>query len=232
VAKLISVHGKFGARGARFFIFALCFSLSGPAEAGPFRAPKNPEASLSNDLSSPASVLRPDPSEQIDKLNDCNWIVTYRGRTYDLAPLTREALARPIENDIRYALQRVPAANEHLNAMGTNLRNARAHSKIGSVFLAGLIASQIVKGASPKGSEKARTLNVISFGAGVFSIAGFLSSWKATRDAKQELVAAVESFNEKSPHKIEPAGGGRLTVDMSVDKESLRELEDAEKNRP
>ena len=31
----------------------------------------------------------------LDQLNECNWIVTYRGRTYDLAPLTREALARP-----------------------------------------------------------------------------------------------------------------------------------------
>ena len=50
----------------------------------------------------------------LDKLGDCNWQVTYRGRIYDLGPLTRESLSRPVENDIRYALQRVPEAAESL----------------------------------------------------------------------------------------------------------------------
>ncbi|RZA09183.1 MAG: hypothetical protein EOP11_02495 [Proteobacteria bacterium] len=178
-----------------------------------------------------------------DRLNDCNWIVTYRGRTYDLAPLTREALARPIESDIRYALQRVPEANDHLDKMSKRLRDARAHSVIASVFLAGVLATQLLKGGAPIDSDKRNTFSIISYGSGVFSIAGFVASWKATRDAKRELVSAVDSFNEKSAYKIEPSTSGRSNLDMPLDNDlvndpkavspaSPEESENAEKNRP
>ena len=221
-----------GALHARFFCLWLCFLLVGTAEGAPLRAVPPPA-----DPTVATNILKPDPSEQLDRLNDCNWIVTYRGRTYDLAPLTREALARPLETDIRYALQRVPEANDHLNQMSTNLRSARAHSKIASIFLAGVIAAQLLKGNKDKDSDRSRTLNIISFGAGAFSVAGFLSSWKATREAKSELVQAVHSFNEKSPSKIEPSTSGRSTMDApfeaaSPDGPASPELDDAEKNRP
>jgi hypothetical protein len=231
VAKATKVQEKLGVRRARFFCLWLCFLYTLPAAAAPFAEPV-----AQTDPTAPANIIKPDPSEQLDRLNDCNWIVTYRGRTYDLAPLTREALARPLETDIRYALQRVPEANEHLDAMGTSLRNARAHSKIASVFLAGLLAAQLLKGGAEKHSDRARTFSIISIGSGAFSLAGFLSSWKATRDAKRELVQAVTSFNEKSPYKIEPSTSGRANLDAPLDSvlpgAGSKELEDAEKNRP
>jgi hypothetical protein len=147
----------------------------------------------------------------LDQLSDCNWMVTYRGRTYDLSPLTREALARPIESDIRYALQRVPAANDHLNAMSTHLRDARAHTIFASIFLGGFIATRIIR-SSQKNENYRQDYDVASAATGLFFLASTAFSWKSTRDAKDELVKSVEAFNEGSPHKIEPAAEGQALM--------------------
>jgi hypothetical protein len=147
----------------------------------------------------------------LEGLSDCNWMVTYRGRTYDLAPLTREALARPIESDIRFALQRVPAANEHLNAMGTHLRDARAHTIFASIFLGGFIASRVLR-ANQKNDNDRQGYDIASAATGLFFLASTAFSWKSTRDAKAELVNAVQSFNEGSPHKIEPAAESQALI--------------------
>lgn len=147
----------------------------------------------------------------LDGLNDCNWMITYRGRTYDLAPLTREALARPIESDIRYALQRVPAANEHLGAMSTHLRDARAHTIFASIFVSGFVLTRILR-ASQKNEEYRRDYDVASAATGLFFLASTAFSWKSTNDAKTELVEAVDAFNQESPHKIEPAGEGQALI--------------------
>ena len=180
-------------------------------------------------------------SDRLDQLNDCNWIVTYRGRTYDLAPLTREALARPIETDIRYALQRVPEANEHLNEMSSRLRDARAHSILASIFLGGLLVTRLLHSGQDKDTDRARTYNIISLASGGFFLGGVFSAWKATKDAKTELVRAVDAFNEKSPHKIQPALTARPLMestepgafsDEQAAEPTEQEAFDAEKNRP
>jgi hypothetical protein len=140
----------------------------------------------------------------LDKLNDCNWMVTYRGRTYDLAPLTREALARPIESDIRFALQRVPAANEHLNRMSAHLHDARAHTILASIFISGFLVTRVLRSNAKDPSDR-DGFNIASAATGLFFLGSTAFSWKSTHDAKDELIQAVAAFNEESPHRIVPA---------------------------
>lgn len=147
----------------------------------------------------------------LDGLNDCNWMVTYRGRTYDLAPLTREALARPIESDIRFALQRVPEADAHLRAMSSHLRDARAHTIFASIFVSGFVLTRVLR-SSQKNEDYRHDYDMPSAATGLFFLAATAFSWKSTRDAKTELVNAVDAFNEGSPHKIEPASEGQALL--------------------
>jgi len=145
-----------------------------------------------------------------DKLGDCNWQVSYRGRLYDLTPLTREALSRPIENDIRFAIQRVPAANERLLSMTAKQRDARAHTIIASVFLSALLVTKLLESKVTRQDEK-DDYRAASYAAGSFFLAATLFSWNSTRESKRELVRAVESFNASSPAKILPASEGSPT---------------------
>lgn len=149
----------------------------------------------------------------LDQLGDCNWMVTYRGRTYDLAPLTREALSRPIESDIRYALQRVPASARHLDSMSGHLRAARAHTILASIFVTGFVATRILR-SNEKNEANHGDYDIASAATGLFFLASTAFSWKSTRDAKTELVEAVGAFNESSPHKIEPASDGQAILEQ------------------
>ncbi len=142
-----------------------------------------------------------------DKLGDCNWQVSYRGRLYDLTPLTREALSRPIENDIRFAIQRVPEANERLLSMTAKQRDARAHTIIASVFLSALLVTKLLESKVTRQDEK-EDYRAASYAAGGFFLAATLFSWNSTRESKRELVRAVEKFNARSPAKILPASEG------------------------
>ncbi len=155
-----------------------------------------------------ASGASPAKTPDLSVLNDCNWMVTYRGKIYDLAPLTREALARPIETDLRYALQRVPESNEHLNRMTAHQKDAKFHTILASVFLSGLILNRVILQAPEKNTDKRREYDIISGVTAGFFLGATLFSWRSTQDAKEELVKAVSAFNEKSPHKIEPQQTG------------------------
>jgi hypothetical protein len=149
-----------------------------------------------------------DEKSELQILGDCNWQVTYRGRTYDLSPLTREALTRPIDNDIRYALQRVPEANAHLEAMGAKLHNSRVYTVLASAFLLGFVATRL---ALPRNGERAQARNnLVSGTAGGLFLTSLFFSWRNSRSAKDELVGAVREFNDHSPYKIEPAMKGDL----------------------
>lgn len=136
--------------------------------------------------------------------DDCNWIVNYRGKTYDLAPLTRETLARPIESDMRPILQRVPESDAHLQTMSTELRNARAHTIIGSAFISTFLIAKLIA-SGQKNEDRKSEINLLSYVAGAFFLKATFESWHSTRTAKIELTRAVNDFNEKSPHKIEAA---------------------------
>ena len=141
------------------------------------------------------------------ELGDCNWQVTYRGRQYDLSPLTREALSRPIENDIRFAIQRVPEANARLETMTGLLRNARAHTIIATIFLGAFAALKVLE-SNQDNKDKRDDLRIASFASAGFFLGATYFSWKSTREAKEELVRAVDDFNARSPHKIQPANQG------------------------
>lgn len=150
-----------------------------------------------------------------DELNDCNWLVTYRGRTYDLAPLTREALARPIETDLRYALQRVPESEAHLNKMSAKLKEARTHTILASVFITGFLATYLLR-SRQKNDDRRGAYDPLLGATGGFFVAATFFSWKATRDAKSELVSAVDAFNSVSPNKIEPSTPQRREEQLLV----------------
>lgn len=156
-----------------------------------------------------ASALAEEAShkELSRELGDCNWQVTYRGRQYDLSPLTREALSRPIENDIRFAIQRVPEASGRLDTMTSLLRSARAHTLIATAFLGAFALFKVLESNQNNRGQREDYRTASWASAGFFLGATFFS-WKNTREAKDELVKAVEDFNAHSPHKILPANQG------------------------
>ncbi len=155
----------------------------------------------------PALAAATSTDDLQDRLGDCNWQVSYRGRQYDLTPLTREALSRPIENDIRFAIQRVPEANERLESMTSKQRNARAHTLLASIFLGGFLLAKLLEGSQENKDQK-NDYRVAAYASGGFFVAATLFSWRSTVESKRELVNAVEAFNERSPNKILPASEG------------------------
>lgn len=140
-------------------------------------------------------------------------MVNYRGKTYDLSPLTREALSRPIETDIRYALQRIPESAQHLEKMTSKLKEARAHTILASVFVSGFLVGKIIQ-SQERDEDARKSYDVLTYASGMFFLGSTLFSWKATREAKQELVNAVDAFNANSPHKIEPISQGKNELDF------------------
>lgn len=169
------------------------------------------------------------PSTTGDRLNDCNWMVNYRGKTYDLSPLTREALSRPIETDIRYALQRIPESAQHLDKMSSKLKEARAHTILASLFVSGFLVGKIIQSRETD-EDKKRSFDVLTYGTGLFFLGSTLFSWKATREAKQELVNAVDAFNANSPHKIEPISSSKNDLEFSQDFPEASESESTRSN--
>lgn len=136
-------------------------------------------------------------------LSDCNWLVTYKGKTYDLAPLTRTALSRPIDTDLRYILERVPEANAHLKQVDYKLKEAKFHTFMASFFVSGFLVSRLLQ-SRQKSEAVRRDYNVINYATAGFFLASALSSWRATSRAKKELFLSVEEFNRSSKVKIYP----------------------------
>jgi hypothetical protein len=159
----------------------------------------------------PGSAASPNDRIQtgvsLDKLGDCSWQVTYRGHVYDLSPLTRESLSRPIENDIRYVLQRVPEAGQHLDSMRSYLGQAKAHTILGSIFISGALVTKLLESRLKNDTTRPdyRTVEAAFVG---FFLGATIFSFQNTAKAKEELVNAVDEFNAHSPYPIEPATGG------------------------
>lgn len=136
----------------------------------------------------------------------CNWLVKYRNQTYDLTPLTRTGLSRPIESDLKPVLERVPEAAEKLRKVSDHAKDAKAHSMIGSVAISIFIASRIAKANTRDPNDDTRLqLDLASLIGGVFFLTATYESWKATKASEETLVQAIDLFNEKSPYKILPA---------------------------
>ncbi|NUM87784.1 MAG: hypothetical protein HUU37_01135 [Bdellovibrionales bacterium] len=136
----------------------------------------------------------------------CNWLVTYRGNTYDLAPLTRESLSRPVEGDLRAVLERVPEAEEHLKNSSREVRAAKFHSVLGTTAVMLAVGSRLAYENSKSLSRDTRqSLNIVSIASVLFFLKATHAAFESTRESREELAAAVNAFNEKSPHRIEPA---------------------------
>ncbi len=143
--------------------------------------------------------------------DSCNWLVTYRNRTYDLSPLAKPGLDRPVEGDLRSVLARIPAAAAHLENVSQQAKAARVHSIIGTASIMVLVGTRIAyKNAKDKGrSDNTRlTLDVASLISGLFFVKATYDSERATQSSKEELIEAVRAFNARSPYKIEPARKG------------------------
>ena len=171
--------------GRAFFFFALAFPLATQA------------------------ATPPGDGLSLDKLGDCNWQVSYRGRLYDLSPLTRESLTRPIENDIREALERVPEANARLEAMGKHFRDAKNQTVLASIFIGVVVIAKLLEGRVKNDGDRLN-YHVAEGAAGGFFLTETFFSWRSSVAAKQELVNAVDEFNAHSIYKIEPANSRSL----------------------
>ena len=124
----------------------------------------------------------------------------------DLGPLTRESLSRPVENDIRYALQRVPEAAESLRRMERRQREARIHTFFASGFLSAFVLTQIWRSRDTN-EKNVPHYRGLTWGFGGMFVFETIFSTLSTRAAKRDLVHAVEEFNAHSPYKMEPASG-------------------------
>jgi hypothetical protein len=156
-------------------------------------------------IGTPAAQAEPVSPSSSQKYEQCSWLVTYRGRTYDLAPLTKEVLARPLEGDIRALMSRVPAAADHLAKVNRNSKAAKTQAIIASAALGIFVGARIGrKNAANASSEIKMSWDVGSIVSGLFFLKGLHASFTATRDAKEELANAVEAFNAASPYPIQP----------------------------
>jgi hypothetical protein len=145
------------------------------------------------------------------EFESCNWLVSYRNRTYDLSPLTKEGLARPVDGDLRTILTRVPEADEKLQAVTDHAKEAKFHSIVGTASMMALIGTRIARSqAKNKGRSEDTlvTLDVVSMISGLFFIKATYDSGVATKATKDDLIEAVKAFNAHSPYKVEPARKG------------------------
>ena len=173
----------------RFFFLLLCILLG--------------SSSLSFALEEESSLNQKRNLQDYDR---CDWLVRYRNRTYDLAPLTRGSLGRPLEGDIRAVIRRVPEAGLHLDRVEEEARLSKVHSMVGSAGITALLLGRIFRN-DPKIRENPssqKTIDIIGLlGLAVF-IKSTMDSHFSHKKSEEELVAAVESFNQNSPYKIEP----------------------------
>lgn len=141
----------------------------------------------------------------------CDWLVTYRSRTYDLAPLTKGSLSRPIDGDIRAVIRRVPEAGAHLDEVERSARLGRTHSIIGSGGITTLLLSRIFR-ADPKlddNPSKRKTIDLIGLAGLLIFVKSTLDSSYHAERARSELVEAVRVFNDTSSYKIAPYEEGK-----------------------
>lgn len=144
---------------------------------------------------------------EIKELETCSWLVTYRKRVYDLSPLSRKGLERPLEGDMHTILRRVPAAEKHLNNIARNNRDAKVHTSIATFAIASLIATRIVQGNSPS-RKKAPEYLALNIGSALLFLRAAYAGFELNQATKQELAHAVQEFNNVSEDPILPYEGG------------------------
>lgn len=141
---------------------------------------------------------------RVQQLESCSWMVRYRNRTYDLSPLTRKGLDRPLEGDMRTILRRVPAAAGHLEQIEKNVAAADVHTALATVGLTAFIVTRIFQGNAGERGRKSDKYIALSLSSGLLFLRSAYAGWQLKKDTKEELAAAIEAFNAKSPDPIVP----------------------------
>lgn len=144
---------------------------------------------------------------EIKEMETCSWLVTYRKRIYDLTPLTRKGLERPLEGDMHTVLRRVPESEEHLEKISKNTRDAKVHTAIATFALATLLVTRIVQSGNPERGKQPEYM-ALNLGAGLLFLRAVYAGYELKQDTKQELVQAVQEFNNVSQDPILPYEGG------------------------
>ena len=145
---------------------------------------------------------------KVQRLEDCSWLVTYRKRIYDLSPLTRTGLNRPLDGDVRTILRRVPSAAKHLTQISRNTKEAEVQTALATLGLTAFLVTQIFKGNTDERGRKSDTYMAISLMSALLFVRSAYAGWQLKRNSKEELAAAIDSFNAQSPAPIIPYDGG------------------------
>ena len=204
-------RGRFSRSHPLFFSALLLFLFAVPGESRAqvlleSQLEKN-EKEKSKTPVNPYLAYKQKRRVEIKELETCSWLVTYRKRVYDLSPLSRKGLERPLEGDMHTILRRVPGAENHLDQITRNNRDARVHTSIATFAIASLLVTRIVQGnSSSKGkSPKYMALNI---GSVLLFLRAAYAGFELKQDTKEELVEAVQEFNNVSEDPILPYEGG------------------------
>lgn len=141
------------------------------------------------------------------ELETCSWLVTYRDRVYDLAPLTRKSLDRPLEGDVQSIIRRVPAAAAHLDQVDRNDRDAKVHTAIATAAVLLLVGTRIAQGGSKTKAESPAYM-ALNIGSVLLFARAAYAGWELKQESKREVARAVQEFNTVSEDPMEPYQGG------------------------
>lgn len=152
----------------------------------------------------PYLKIRRSKALRVNELQECSWKVRYRNKVYDLSPLTRRGLERPLEGDMRTVLRRVPGAALQVEKIDQNNQDEKVHTAIATIGLGGLLLTRIFQGRTSDESSKSDkyiALNIISLL--VFAKA-IHAGWSLKQDTQERIALAVQEFNDVSSEKIVP----------------------------
>ncbi len=138
----------------------------------------------------------------------CNWLVTYRNRTYDLYPLTRSNLSRPLKRGIRSILHSVPKARGHMERAERSIQEAKEYGRWASLGLLSLAGMQLAYASSDYLQEELKVVVYpLSIVSGLVFLRSAILGWRRNQETKEELALAVQTFNAESREPILPYKG-------------------------
>jgi hypothetical protein len=143
---------------------------------------------------------------EVKELENCSWLVSYRNRIYDLSPLSRKGLERPLEGDLHSILRRVPLAAESLQKIERNNQEAKVHTAIASFAILTIVGTRIAQGSSER-RKRSDAYLALNIGAGLLFLRSVYAGFETRRNTREELVNAVQEFNKVSEDPILPYEG-------------------------
>lgn len=203
------IQGFRNARAQRRFCLALSVFLLGflhkPNSASAQYLEKKAEEK-ENQVANPYLAYRQKRRVEAKELETCSWLVSYRHRIYDLSPLSRKGLDRPLEGDLHSILRRVPEANASLEKIDRNNRDAKVHTALASFAIVTFLGTRIAQGANEK-NRRSDAYLAINIGAGLLFLRSIYAGFELRKSTREELVRAVQEFNKVSEDPILPYEG-------------------------